>query len=391
MSAPEFTNTGIVVQTYQEIYDELVAGYQAIYGVDINVAPDSPDGQRIGIEAQARLDLQTFALALYNAFDPDIAAGLSLNRIIKLAGITRRAATRSQVDVSVTTDRALTLPDDYTVQDDLGQSWITLEEVVIASATTQTVTLFAQEFGALEADPATVTQPVTVVLGVTAVTNAAAATVGVDEETDQELRERRNLSLETPTSSGTGRMFTALGSVANVTDVAVYENDTTATDSRGIPAHSLWVVIEGGSVDDIVETMAKNKTGGTGTFGDEEGDWTETVVRPDGTDFEIVHEMKFDRPTEIAVSVRLNVEKKTPSSVIDSDLIKQKIAARRYSIGENMLAGDLYASVLQAGTGFVPSVLEIDRGDGWVDDWVEADPDEKFTIAVGDITVTDIT
>lgn len=387
---PEFTNTGIEIQTYQEIYDELATGYRSIYGNDINLEPNSPDGQRVAIEAQARLDLQSFALFLYTMLDPDTASGLSLNRVIKYAGITRRPSTRSQVDINVTTDRALTLPGDYTIEDDLGQLWTTTEEVIIGSATTESVTFFAVDFGAVEADSATITQPVTVVLGVTGVTNPLAATVGIDEETDEELRIRRNKSLETPTSSSAGRMFTALGSVANVTDVVVYENDSASTDADGIPAHSLWVIIEGGTEADIVETMAKNKTGGCGLLGDEEGQYIEELTRPDGSIFTIIHTMFFDRPTEIAVDVRLNVEKKAAASVIDEDLIKQKLAERTFAIGENIVVNDLYANVLEGGTGFIPTALEVDIGAGWVDDWAEAGLDEKFTIDVADITITEI-
>jgi len=99
---------------------------------------------------------------------------------------------------------------------------------------------------------------------VLSVTNPLAAVVGIDEETDQELRVRRNRSLETPQSSSTGRMFTALANLPNVTDVAVYENDTDVTDADDIPAHSLWVVVEGGAVADIVETMVKNRPGARG-------------------------------------------------------------------------------------------------------------------------------
>ena len=120
-----FTNEGLTIQTYQEIYDELVADYQSIYGNDIDTDADSPDGQRIGIEAKARLDLQSFALWLYNQFDPDFADGEFLNKLIKLSGLSLRAASRSQVDMTITVDRNLTLPSGYTVADDLGQLWIT--------------------------------------------------------------------------------------------------------------------------------------------------------------------------------------------------------------------------------------------------------------------------
>jgi hypothetical protein len=42
MTAPRFTPDGIQVQTFQEIYDELAAGYRAIYGEDINLDAEQP-------------------------------------------------------------------------------------------------------------------------------------------------------------------------------------------------------------------------------------------------------------------------------------------------------------------------------------------------------------
>jgi len=303
MTAPKFTPEGIQVQTFQEIYDEIAAGYRTIYGEDINLAADTPDGQRVAIEAQLVLDSQSFGALEYNQRDPDFALGQSLNSIIKLSGINRRPATRSQVDVLVVTDRSLTLPVDYAVEDELGQSWTTLA-IRDLSAGTTTVTLFAENFGSVEADAATIINPVTVVIGVQSVTNPIAATVGIDEETDQDLRVRRNRSLETPRSSSTGRMFTALASLPNVIDVAVYENDTDVTDADGIPAHSLWIVVEGGAVSSIIETMVKNKTGGKGMVGSVTGTFEEDVLRPNGSTFTIIHSMTFDRPVFVPVLVR---------------------------------------------------------------------------------------
>jgi len=358
MTAPRFTPDGIQVQTFQEIYDELAAGYRVIYGEDINLEPNSPDGQRVAIEAQLVLDSQSFGALEYNQRDPDFALGQSLNSIIKLSGITRRPATRSQVDVTVVTDRPLTLPIDYTVEDDLGQSWSTLAVRTLIAGTT-TVTLFAVDFGAIEADADTIVNPVTVVIGVGSVTNPTAATVGIDEETDQELRVRRNKSLETPQSSSTGRMFTALASVPNVTDVAVYENDTATMDADGIPAHSLWVVVEGGAVAAIVETMTKNKTGGKGMVGAVTGTFSEDFKRPNGTTFTIVHSMTFDRPVDVPVLVRLDATRKDAANPVDEALISQAIAARTFNIGENLLAGDLYRLAFNAGESFIPTNLEI--------------------------------
>jgi uncharacterized phage protein gp47/JayE len=391
MTAPQFTPEGIQVQTFQEIYDELAAGYRVIYGEDINLEPNSPDGQRVAIEAQLVLDSQSFGALEYNQRDPDFALGQSLNSIIKLSGITRRPATRSQVDVTVVTDRPLTLPIDYTVEDDLGQSWSTLAVRTLIAGTT-TVTVFAVNFGAIAADADTIVNPVTVVIGVGSVTNPTAATVGIDEETDQELRVRRNKSLETPQSSSTGRMFTALVSVPNVTDVAVYENDTATTDSDGIPAHSLWVVVEGGAVAAIVETMTKNKTGGKGMVGSVTGTFSEPVTRPNGTTFTIVHSMTFDRPVDVPILVRLDATRKDAAIPVDEALISQAIAARTFNIGENLLAGDLYRLAFNAGESFIPTNLEISRDSGatYTDGRILSDLNEKFSIDAGDVAVTEI-
>ena len=391
MTLPRFTPDGIQVQTFQEIYDELAAGYRAIYGEDINLDADSPDGQRVAIEAQLVLDAQSFGALEYNQRDPDFALGQSLNSIIKLSGITRRPATRSQVDVTVVTDRPLTLPVDYAVEDDLGQGWTTLAVRTLSAGAT-TVTLFSENFGAVEADPATVTQPVTVVIGVQSVTNPTAATVGIDEEADQELRVRRNRSLETPQSSSTGRMFTALASVPNVTGVAVYENDTDVTDYNGIPAHSLWVVVEGGAVAAIVETMTKNKTGGKGMVGSVTGTFSEPVTRPNGTTFTIVHSMTFDRPVDVPVLVRLDATFVDVSLPIDDERIRQEIATKQFSIGDSLKASSLYVLAFNSGENFIPTNLEISRdaGASWTGGQLIADLNEKFSIAPGDVAVTEV-
>ena len=391
MTLPTFTPAGIQVQTFQEIYDELAAGYRAIYGEDINLAPDSPDGQRVAIEAQLVLDAQSFGALEYNQRDPDFALGQSLNSIIKLSGISRRPATRSQVDVVVTTDRPLTLPPDYAVEDDLGQAWSTFNSVAVSAGAT-TVTLFAENYGSVEAAPSSVVNPVTVVIGVVSVTNALPAVVGVDEETDQELRIRRNRSLETPQSSSTGRMFTALASLPNVTDVVVYENDTDATDALGIPAHSLWVVVEGGAVSEIVESMVKNKTGGKGMVGAVTGTFSETVSRPNGTTFVIIHSMTFDRPIFVPLLVRLDATFINVSLPIDDEKIRQEVAKQKFSIGVNLKTSTLYNLVFNAGDNFFPTNLEVSRDAGvtWAAGSIAAASNEKFSIAASDVTVTEV-
>jgi len=187
-------------------------------------------------------------------------------------------------------------------------------------------------------------------------------------------------------------MFTALASLPNVTDVAVYENDTPTTDADGIPGHSLLVVVEGGSVANIVETMTKNKTGGKGMVGSVTGSFVEDVIRPNGSIFTIIHTMTFDRPVNVPVLVRLDATRKNDNDPVDEALISQAIEQRKFNIGENLLAGDLYRLAFNAGENFIPTNLEIsqDGGATYTDGRITSALNEKFSIAASDVAVTEI-
>lgn len=49
---------GLQVKTFDEILQELKDGLRAIYGNDINLDQNSPDGQMVGIIAQVATDLR---------------------------------------------------------------------------------------------------------------------------------------------------------------------------------------------------------------------------------------------------------------------------------------------------------------------------------------------
>ena len=391
MSTPEITASGITVQTFDEILQEIIDGYKDIYGIDINVDQDSPDGQRIAIEAKAIYDMQSYALALYNSFDPDLAIGLAIEKIGKLSGVYRRPATRSQVDLTINADRTISLSSGYQVADTIGQVWETTSDTAIVSGA-NTVTVFAQEFGAVEASAGTITEPVDIVIGITSVTNALDATVGISEEADVEFRQKRNKSLQLPAYSTLGSILANIINVANVTDAVAYENDTDSYDAiTDINAHTIWLIVEGGDVTDIAEAMVKQKTGGTGTKGSVTQEYTETIIRPDGSEFDIIHEMNFDRPTPVDIYVNVTATRKDPTSPVDTALIATKISEYVFSIGESLQAGFLYENGYEAGTNFILTALEISDDDiTYTDGSLSPALDEKYQIQSANVTVTEV-
>jgi len=384
------TPSGLTIQTYQEIYDELVAGYQAAYGSDINTAPDSPDGQRIGIEAKARLDIQTYALSLYNQMDPDLSTGEGLNKIIKLAGLSRGVPTRSQVDVDITTDRTVQIPAGYTVADSLGQLWVADSPITMLAGTTST-TLFAKNFGNVSADAATVTIQDTIIIGVISVTNPLAAIAGKAEETDEALRIRRNQSLSSPAITTIGGLYTALANQIGVTDLKVYENNTGTFDAvLSMSPHSIWCVVEGGDVADIIRTIAKNRTAGVSVKGSVTGTYAETLTKPNMTTFSYLHDMAFDRPVVVPLYVTLTIQP-VGGAVVDIVSIKNALATKQYSINEIARASNLYASVYSVGNNFTATLMSISNDNfTFVTDILASGAGEVFSISAANVTITEI-
>lgn len=395
MAGPTIDASGITIQTFEEIFNELVAGYQAIYGVDIDLSQNTPDGQRIAIEAKARHDMQAFGLSIASNFDPDFARGIFQAKIAKLAGIFPRPATRSTWDLEITSTRILTLPIGYQISDDLGQLWQLPAPVTIPIGVSD-ITFVATDFGAVTGLAGALFTPVTVILGVTGFTATDNAVVGKNEETDEEFLQKRNLSLENPAFSTTGSLNAQLLNLPGVTDAFVYENDT---DDFGPPsnpdwmldAHSIWAIVEGGTIDDIMQASLFKKTGGTGMKGDIEADIPETLTRPDGSTFVIVHTRRFDRPTYEPVYIRLTATRKDPLVPVDVALIKQKIATYKFYIGTPLQAGFLYCYAYEAGDDFILTDIEISKdGITYTDGKLGPFPGGKFTIDVANIAITEV-
>lgn len=384
---PNIDAAGISIETLSDVVTYLTDGYKTIYGSDINIDQNTPDGQLIGIHAKLNADIQESLLALYNSFDPDAAVGQALHKIIKLSGLTRNPATRSTVTLTMILSQPVAFPSDFTVKDTLEQEWI-IDEAIDLSAGTHSVGFHSSEWGAITASANTIETPSTILEGITSFTNPAIASVGVDEETDIALRQRRIRSTEKPSYSTIGGLTARLLDIDGVSDAIVYENKTNVYDAvHDMAAHSIWAIVDGGVTSDIIEAMVKEKTAGTGLKGATTGSFIETFTRADLSTFIYTHDSQFDRPNVINPYIRLTAT--TISGVVDPVLIKNAIALRTFRIGEDITVTALYANIYQAGTNFIASALEVSYdGVTWVSATLDAGFDDKFVIDTTKITVT---
>lgn len=248
-----FSPTGLTTASRDELIAILTAGYQQIYGSDINLESDTPDGQMMNIYVQMILDLQDLILQIYNSFDPDNAIGNVLDQRVAINGIQRQAATYTTTYIEVVASQSLNLygldqsvQPVYTVQDNAGNQWELITTQLGVTAGTHQYLFQSAVPGEVLTVPNTITIPVTIVLGIVSVNNPDTyVTLGINEESDAALKIRRSRSVSIQSQGYFQALVGALENIPGISSAIVIENDTDGPDGDGIPGHSIWAIVSG--------------------------------------------------------------------------------------------------------------------------------------------------
>lgn len=258
-------STGYNCADYPTFLSWVQTQYQNIYGADTYLGADSMDGQWTAILAQALYDTAQLGLMCYQSFSPVTAQGVGLSRVVKINGLRRDIPTNSTVVLTIVGVGGTTILNGIAA-DVLNQQWLLPSSVTIPGGGSINVTATAQNAGAVQAAPTTVTTIFTPTLGWQSVTNSSAAVPGSPVETDAALRTRQAISTGQPAQTVLAATVAALANLNGVTEVQPYENATNTTDGNGLPPHSVCFVVQGGTLQDIINTIGLYKTPGTQTF-----------------------------------------------------------------------------------------------------------------------------
>lgn len=393
----EITSTGLVVKDLATIITELEDGLKEIYGDDINVDQNSPDGQLINIFAQASVDLRELAVQINNGFNPDLAVGRILDQRVVINDIIRLGGTFTIQPITLIMDRTVSLKglDDefneingtgFTVQDDEGNEFILVDSETFVAGT-YSRNFRARQIGEVTTTVGTIVNPVTIVLGVTSINNPSGAlTVGQNEERDDQLRVRRQKSVALNSTGYLNGLLAKILNLTGVTEAVVYENVTNSVDGDGIPAHGIWLVVEGGANTDIADIIYATKSFGC----DMKGSVAIAITTPSDATFTA----KFDRPTATDLYIQFEVQPIVASPTFDEDAIKEYIVANlTYQIGrfaETSLITQIARDALAATGGEgVPVNVEISDDDITYVDYLDAPTlDAQWVIDETRITIT---
>lgn len=371
---------GIQIESLSDIINDIINGTPTvpgliqIYGSDINVDSNTPDGQWINIFALSKEDIEQLCVSIYDSFDPNQAVGVSLDALCQLnsSSLTRKGGIYTQVVVNVVASGSFTLSGldtstPYTVSDANGNLYNLITSSTV-SATTNALNFQSAQIGFIQVLANTINVPVTIIAGVVSVNNPSSPyQIGSNQETDSQLRIRRASSTAIPAQGFNQSLYGGLLQIDGLVQAVVYENDSAITDMNGVPSHSIWVIVEGGSNADVANTIYTYRNAGCGMY----GSTTVAVLQADGTNFNV----SFSPAVGQNLYVSLTVSSLTGGSV-DTSALAAALAAQYilgiyqvaditsitsliHTINPNVLV--VFAGVNITNSGYLNSVLPTNR------------------------------
>lgn len=413
MSSYGVLSTGFVKKDVDTIEEELEAEVKALFGDGTNVLPTSAFGQLISAIADRESDMWDLAEAVYDSQYPDGASDQSLDNVMSLTGVVRLAAVETEGAVIctglnatvLTVGRVVSSGADIRLEStaqatlalatawangvayalgDLRSSDGNIYVCVLAGTSGVTaptgtgdgisddvclwnfvgdglsfasVNFKAEETGALavaagaihtDAGTGAIETPVT---GWEDARNIADLTTGRALETDTAARIRRASLLQ---AIGLATVDAIADSLANnvtgVTSVSGFENTGDIVDGDGLPAHSVEMVVLGGTDQDIWDEIWASKAGGIETHG------TETGTSEDRNgDAQTVN---FNRPTEKRIHVLIEGQKDGNYPTDGDAQIEAAIATRGDALG---VGADVYQSQIYPVIHGISGVVSVDK------------------------------
>lgn len=240
----------------------------------------------------------------------------------------------------------------------------------------------AQESGGIEQPSGTIDTIATPIFGWDSITNPLPAVVGRARETDAELRNRFRETKFQRATNIIESLYSALYAIVGVNSIAIYENDTDVIDSNGLPPHSFHVIVDGGLESEIASAIWLNRPTGILSVG------TTSIDILDS--FGYVRTIRFSRPEELVIFVRMSLTRFAAYPPNGDDSIKQAVHNYVDSlvIGQDLVFSRLYTPINTVAGHQVDSLEVSVDGVTWFSSNIVADLTQRIVLPIENISVT---
>lgn len=340
-------DTGVIVPDTSELLAGVQTEYKNQFGEDLIVTPDTPQGMLITAETLARTEVVNNNAALANQINPNIASGIWLDAILALTGMQRIAATKTVIESVVLTGVPNTIiPAGTKASNASGDIFESNSDVVLDASGNATVDFSSEVYGAVDIPANTLTRIVTNILGWETVNNPNGGILGAETQSDQSARAMRNNTLAFQSVSLPEAITSALHNVEGVTSLTFQENiaaTTTTINGISMVAHSVYACVKGGTDLNVAAALLENKSSGAAWV----GGTTVNIVEPASQQS---YAVKFDRPSEIGVLIKVTTPNGSPTNVKNAILAwanNQVDGLEGFAVGVDVSPWEIAAAINQ--------------------------------------------
>lgn len=323
MSYEYLTESGVIIPDTSDTRKQIVSEWKQALGQDLITDDETPQGLLINAETEARQSVVRANAVIANQINPNIAEGIFLDSIWALTGGQRLKASYTQVQGVILTGVAGTVIVEGSLAQASDYQFKTLSTVVLNASGKAVVNFQAVELGVVPCLANQLNKIITPILGWETVNNPRDGVMGKDEESDLSARLRRKRTLALQGRALPEAIVSDLYSLEGVKSLVFRENiSNTYQIVDGVPfelkPHSIWVCIEGGSDNQIAQSLLNSKSLGAGYNGQQK---LEVIEPVSGQSYEV----QFDRPEHIPIYIKVTVKANNltfdPQLVIPSVII----------------------------------------------------------------------
>ena len=350
------TDAGFIPKRLAEIRNDLITKVSEIQDPAtgeypfINIDDDSIIAMVVGIFAEQLATAWDASYEAYKQFDPLQNSGPGQSATVQLNGITRSWGVGSELSFTLRGISGYTVPKGSQISDQQGvYVFETLTDATFGANGEAKVAGICLTKGPLEFSAGAINTIQTPMYGWNGAANTEQLTVGTYEETDEQLRERQQVSTSLTSYRQVEAIYSAVRAAEGTKFVRVFVNSTDyPEDSRGIPFKEIAVLAEGGDPDAIVDAMWYRMPVGVQGFG--------TTKRTRYDSQGLSYSIAFSRPTEVPIFVEVSIRitnraayPDTATELIKSNIVKySEYAGNSYEgfpPGADVITSRLYTPV----------------------------------------------
>lgn len=260
--------TGVITVDTSVIQTQVETEYQNVFGSDLLVTPNTPQGMLITTDVIARNSVADNNAQIANQINPNLAGGVWLDALMALLGSYRIPGSYSLVYATISGVPGTVIPASSQASETTNNAiFATTTQVTIpAEGTLANVEFQSILFGPIPVAASTLTQIISNILGWETVTNPAAGTPGTLEQSDTSARASRQQTLATQGTGTAQAIISALYLTPGVTSLKFQENisdDPATINGVLMSPHSLYTCVAGtASTTAIAQTLTNTKDGG---------------------------------------------------------------------------------------------------------------------------------